>query len=331
MAAALRRIEPFAEFQSLREKLARWRASDAGFDTLFVGTSRVFHGVMPSVFDRITADAGVPTRSFNFGLDGMFSPEDAFVVEEILRRPPRQLRWIIIEAGAFRAEFEDRPAKSVRSVYWHDWPRTWLCMRERLWLKGKRVKWGKYFESDKGKPTPASEALLHLEVFVMRTLNIGRGSDAWKRIAIRVAVERTGLDPQGDGFLPMPARFVMSAPERARFEQEVAERRQAPAVIEPLRPHPQESFDRMCALAAKRGAQVILLLAPTTAESTRRPDPRTGVETFDFRDVEKYPELFVADVRSDRTHLNAKGAELFSRRLAERFVEYRRTQSDPER
>lgn len=331
IAGVLGRVEPFAEFPSLREKLAHWRARQAEFDTIFVGTSRTFRGVMPSVFDRVTVEAGVPARSFNFGLDGLFAPEDAFVIEQIFRERPRHLRWLLIEVSAFRGGFEGRSPENVRSVYWRDWPRTWLCIRERMWGKGRRMKWEKLFESDDDKPARASEVLLNVEVFFTRSLNIGRGSDAWRRIALQRPVERGELGPRADGFSPMPARIVMSASEVVRFDREVAERRQSPALIEPMPPHAQSSLDRVRELADEHGVQVILMLAPTTAETTRRPDPAAGVETFDFRDVVKYPELFDTGFRSDRTHMNAKGAELFSRRIAERFIEYTRLQSASQR
>jgi len=37
---------------------------------------------MPGLFDQLTAQAGVPTRSFNFGMDGMFPPEERRHVEQ---------------------------------------------------------------------------------------------------------------------------------------------------------------------------------------------------------------------------------------------------------
>ena len=38
------------------------------FDTLVVGTSRVYYSVSPEIFDKTTRENGLPTRTFNFGI-----------------------------------------------------------------------------------------------------------------------------------------------------------------------------------------------------------------------------------------------------------------------
>jgi hypothetical protein len=48
---------------------------------------------------------------------------------------------------------------------------------------------------------------------------------------------------------------------------------------------------------------------------------------MDFCDVHAYPELFVPEVRIDHAHLNATGAELFTRMIATQFLDIARTQS----
>jgi hypothetical protein len=45
------------------------------------------------------------------------------------------------------------------------------------------------------------------------------------------------------------------------------------------------------------------------------------VPVFDFHDVEEYPELFRPEERYDADHFNVRGAETFTRLLAEEFVE----------
>ena len=44
------------------------------FDTLLVGTSSIYYSVSPEIFDRITSENGLPTRTFNFGIDAMHPP-----------------------------------------------------------------------------------------------------------------------------------------------------------------------------------------------------------------------------------------------------------------
>ena len=63
VALSLSRIDPFGEVPIVREKWAWYTAHKDDFDTLFLGTSRTFRGVMPPVFDQLTAAAGLPTKS----------------------------------------------------------------------------------------------------------------------------------------------------------------------------------------------------------------------------------------------------------------------------
>ena len=51
-------IHPFTTVPVLREKFAWFAAHADEYDTLFIGTSRVYRGIKPSVFDELTAAAG---------------------------------------------------------------------------------------------------------------------------------------------------------------------------------------------------------------------------------------------------------------------------------
>lgn len=322
VAGALNRIEPFAEVPLVRDKWAYWLEHKDEFDTVFIGTSRVIRGVMPNVFDQLTAEAGIPTRSYNFGIDGMFPPEDAYVADHIFATKPKKLRWVFIEMGVFLGDFDGRPPNNVRTVHWHDWTRTWLCIREKLKPKKKSVKWKKWFEREDGEPSPMSIALTHLEVFFVRSLNIGRGASVWTRLALQRPIKTEDFGQKPDGFLPMPGDGVMRGEALDRYVKDLAERRETPARVVPLRAYSQESFDHMRKQAEKLGARVIFLVAPTTGELSGHPDPASGVPTFDYRELDKYPELFELSARADIAHMSPKGAELFTRRVAESFIEY---------
>ncbi len=331
VAGRINRSDPFGEVPLLRDKWAYWQENKEEFDTVFIGTSRVIRGVMPSVFDRMTAEAGVPTRSYNFGLDGMFPPEDAYVTEHLLRDPPKKLRWVFIEMGVFLGDFDGRPAKSVRSIYWHDWPRTWLTFRNALWPKKRAVKWKRWFEQKEDGPSAMSIAMTHLEIFVIHSLNIGRGSTKWSRVALMRPIKQEDFGVQQDGFLPIPGDGIMRGEMLARYEKELAERRTTPARVVPLRPYSQESFDRMLGLAEKAGARVIFLGAPTTGEMSGHPSQEPEVPVFDYRDLKMYPELFEKDARTDTAHMSPKGAELFTRRIAEDFIKVAKSQPTTKR
>src|SRR5436190_11988520 len=99
------------------------------FDTVIVGTSRLYYTVSPEIFDATTTDNGLPTRSFNFGIDGMHPPENFYVLEQILKTKPRNLKWVVFELGDIQTKWDD-VLGTERVVYWHDWPRTQLTLEK---------------------------------------------------------------------------------------------------------------------------------------------------------------------------------------------------------
>ena len=80
---------------------------------------------------------------------------------------------------------------------------------------------------------------------------------------------------------------------------------------------------RQWELAKQHGAQLILLIPPTLAPYKFVPDPAVlpGVKTLDFDRPDLYPELFLLSNRRDETHLNANGADLFTKLIAKRLLQ----------
>src|SRR2546430_2168218 len=52
------------------------------FDTVIVGTSRLYYSASPEIFDATTRENGLTTHTFNFGIDGMHPPENFYVLEQ---------------------------------------------------------------------------------------------------------------------------------------------------------------------------------------------------------------------------------------------------------
>ncbi len=110
-------------------KLAWWRAHAAEYDTLIIGTSRLYHGVIPEILDATAAARGRPIRSFNLAVDGLRPPEDDFVLEKALAAPRLKLRWVIVECNELKLQVTDQEHESARDIYWHDLPRLRILWR----------------------------------------------------------------------------------------------------------------------------------------------------------------------------------------------------------
>ena len=97
---------------------------------LFIGSSRIYFQISPAIFDRVTRESGLPTRSFNFGIGGMYLPESAYLLEQILNLKPRNLRWVFIEYDELQTRWSPENQTSRRALYWGDWKRVSLLLRK---------------------------------------------------------------------------------------------------------------------------------------------------------------------------------------------------------
>lgn len=320
----------FAEIPSLRDKWAHYVEHRNDYNALLIGTSRTYRGLMPTIFDQLTAQAGVPTKTFNFGIDGMFPPEDAFVSDKILQSPPKNLRWVFIELGLFIDDFEGRDPDSVRVVYWHDLKRTLLTSRSRLWPKKKSEKWKTWFQSKQGKATAASDVITHWRLFFVKTLNLGRGSELLIDRFMDRRGKGEGVGPARDGFHAMKPGQEMTGAALAAYEKELHQLMQKPAEIRPLPFYGEESLAGVVARVREIGAEPIVFIAPTTGSRREYPSEGLALPMIDLRVPQEVPELFDPAMRADPAHVNAKGAEAMTRRFAEKFIEIAKSKGSPQ-
>lgn len=73
------------------------------FNTVFIGSSRITHAVLPAYFDSLT---GHQTRSYNFGMSGGLPPETFDWCEELMASNP-SVQYVFFElSGGFVPEFK---------------------------------------------------------------------------------------------------------------------------------------------------------------------------------------------------------------------------------
>ena len=311
-AVLLTRVIPPAPIPQFSEKLAFFAAHKDDYDTLFLGSSRTFRQVLPAIFDPLMAAGGQPTRTFNFGLDGMFSPEDAYVAEKIFALRPRKLRRVFIEVSHFNTDFAAQPAETRRALHWHDWPRTRLLWRD-IFMDGKT--------SRLTNPRRWARAWEHGRLFLIRAFNAGEGTrflDPWRGIP--------PLPPQwvmgsaGDGAVPYAEETEYPGKDRALFESELAILRAGKAKIGKLAASPLESMRETIARVHALGAEPVLFISPMVVTRITSPVGQVSAPILDFSDPHRWPMLFDPAHRYDRGHLNSPGSRLYTRLFAEQVL-----------
>jgi len=327
----LRAVLPFPEIDGgVSQKFRFFAAHKDEFDTLFIGSSRVYFQVSPAIFDRVTRESGLPTHSFNFGIGGMYLPETSYLLEQILNLKPRNLRWVFIEYDELQTKWSPENQTSRRALYWADWKRVSLLLRKLtdagtapFWLPNAAKLHEIVLRQQDEKGTRSLVAFYAGQLEKNYT-NVARGADVLDHFLSRDTKQRRAsyLGAASDGYVTRPNR--MSPSQAAAYERALAAA-MAQTSTRPLSPYTVEAY-RECAQEVRNiGAAPIFLITPSTtqinfaAESTGL----TGV-VMAFNNPRAYPNLYRSSARRDGQHLTKSGAEEFTRMIAANFVELAR-------
>jgi hypothetical protein len=225
------------------------------FNLVFVGSSRVFHGLSPRLFDEIASTRGQQWHSFNLGMDRMGMAQSMKIIRELVATGPRNLQYVFFELESGTGMLPGGQNRTARP--------------------------GGF------SPAPDNHRL-------------------------------GGLGPNGDGFFPLARSMTAEM-------QPIYAKRLAAAKANPVKPQPNEVVrSQLTGFAqemATQNIQVIFLVAPSLS-----PAHGSGVNAppgsllFSFDDLVRYAPLYDEDNRLDSEHLNARGAEIFTRLLAEEFA-----------
>ena len=323
----LRAILPFPEIDGgVSQKFRFFAAHKDEFDTLFIGSSRVYFQISPAIFDRVTRESGMPTHSFNFGVGGMYLPETAYLLEQILNLKPRNLKWVFIEYDELQTKWSAENQSSRRALYWADWKRVSLLLRkltdagtDPLWLSNPAKLRDIILRQNDEKST-RSLLTFYVTQVERNYTNISRAADVLDHFLSRDTEGRRAsyLGAASDGYVTRPNR--MSPSQAAAYERALAAA-MAQTGTRPLSPYAMEAY-RQCAREVRDiGAVPIFLITPSTTEINVASETTelTGV-VMAFNNPQAYPNLFRSSARRDGQHLTKAGAEEFTRILATNFV-----------
>ncbi len=319
---AIGAVLPFREIPQVAVKLEEFRRHAAEYDTLFIGSSRIYHQIIPSVFDQHTAARGLKTKSFNAGVDGMRSPEMNYYIRQLLRCRPSALRWVFIEPGAVRVPLDPDKNETLRLLYWHDWATLRLITRVALADRKPPKKWRlrKVLASYR---EPLAEIASHVPLFARNVTNLGRASILTDHLGEPPeSFDRDyGLGPARDGYLVTGRDETISPASRLALEAGVAARRAKPHSIDYADRESQRAFEGVLESFERRGAGTVQLIPPTTGSRKFHllSAAKTGRIVLDYSDIDKYAALYEPRFRVDTDHLNHAGAEYFTRLVAEEF------------
>jgi hypothetical protein len=325
--AGLHAVLPFPEIGTVSPKLRFFQHHRDDFDTVFIGSSRIRHQISPQIFDRTMRLTSLPTRTFNFGINGMVPPEDGYVLECLLSARPRHLRWVFIELDELHTERVRETESTRRSVYWRDGKRTSLVLRAVLGAGQETSgltllrRTGELLLSRRQNSETWDLLFFHGALFAKNLTNIGRKSDLSRWMMNHWKAGKLGSGD--DGYVPLSRK--MSTAEAVVYEAQFKD-----AMAHSGSRFVSASTEHACRQLAeevrKAGATPIFLVTPVTMQIKLGFRPESGIagNVMSFNDANAYPQLYRNEMRIDGFHLNAVAAEEFTRLVAENFLRLRR-------
>jgi hypothetical protein len=305
-------------------KLRRFKAQKKQFDIIFIGSSRIYHGVSPKAFDDTLLRAGRRWRSFNAAMDGMNPAEEFAFTRRLLALHPPKLKYIFFEfqsdPGAGTPTRDDWV--SERDVYWRD--RDSLMAGFRKFAIGLSSP-GNAFPGDRfslGRLSYFGPLLsADTRLWARNMTNFGEGFEIVERAvgALPLRADDNQLPPNWDGFFPMAG--PMSGEALTDYRK----------VSKDLQEHPvkrlpdaimRSELSRFSHAMAAKNIQVIFVLPPALIGNRGAAiDAPPGNLLLTYDDRVRYTQFYDEENRLDTQHLNARGADLFSRTLATDFGE----------
>ena len=299
--------EPNAWFFS--ERMTTFESQKDDYTVVFVGSSHYRSAIDPRLFDRLTAEAGRPARSFSFSMPGIRLPETDYVIRRIRALKPANLKWVVIEPWMI-VQLNEFNLRKRRLIYYHDLLATLMALR--CIHHQPEPKYGRLVHYQR-----------HIQHFVYRQTNQGLAlslvgdfyqgdSPARTRLLQKVTSGLGYAKREGSGF---------NQAERIKYQKKIQE---LPSIFRKstLEPELAKLLVIILREVEAMGARPIFLFAPSTATPYELilPDDAPATEIVRLDDIERYPELFALESRWDMGHTNHQGAQLATAAAAEEFL-----------
>ena len=311
---AIGRFTPFPDVPMVTAKLDYFAAHKEAYDTLFFGSSRLYHALSPKVFDAAMAQRGRATHSFNFAIDGMVPPEVFYFVRKALTEKPTHARWAFVEIAGLRTSMQ---RGATRDAYWQNPEALGLMFREMLQAPIRGKKGTKRFPKARRL---YAELIPDLQLFFYKYANIGMGRNVVAGFFNQPGPTEPdeALGPAKDGFVPLLNPTPDS--EAAKLTDALQKLKSGKMEKRGVDPLNRDAYARLLRDIKAAGITPFLVVTPTTTRDyqVRKSAPPDTV-VFAFDDPAAFPNLYEPDRRMDYDHLNPRGAEEFSITLAERF------------
>jgi hypothetical protein len=309
-------LSPFWAHPDASVKSEYRKESNEKYNTLFIGSSRMYHHVVPDLFDSLS---GNKTHSFNLGSRSYPIPQSLKMAELVLENPSG-LKYVFLEITPVNFSPSKKLVHTPRNYYWYDWNHTAMLVKHTFHvptLAGKQ----KYLIAKE-----------HALAFAEKNLFIGGGQEILNMETNGEREHVLSWCGANAGFVSLDDESYSGENEDGAIERvqsfrsdtSVLEKRREKArkfgksthvkVYSPYADYIGELYEAFKA----KGITLFCVIPPRLENysGVRQLISRIPAENvIDLSSPDLYPEFYSYEFSYDRGHLNAAGAGLFTRRL----------------
>jgi hypothetical protein len=324
LSAFTQAASPPPEIPVLSPKLAHLLERAGDYDLVLLGDSRTFRGIDPTRLDVELERRGCPARSFNAGVSALHPIELIDFLERLAEGGAKPLPHLLIQ-DVQPVDASMTNLRSRRQMYFARVGNLPLAFRS---IRASNLSPFGKFES--GAKVSIATLYSHLGTGQLgHLLNpgiSGREPDSGALFEQRgfVSLETEAARSAG----PSAERRVAFLADQAGAEARLDELRSIDFSEPAPLPHGYEALLLEILGHARRAGDHVALYfmprarEPLVARQARRleqswPTSHPEFPVLNFHDPERFPELYASDSWWDTGHLNQRGAELFSRSIAE--------------
>ena len=317
----------------LKRKFLEYHRED--YNLFFMGSSHVLLQFDPASFDRIASSDSFPIHSFNFGISALESSEMFYLSKNILSeykngsriKNDLPLKYVLLELNQITLP-KYRNLHTTRMFYWYNWSNYLFTMNANL-------------NSSFSFVSKLIVAVTHTIGYLDKILNLGYINDVntFKRREFEVNLKLDTLKNNYNGFEPTliaRQKFLSNANEislsvREENEKSFSRFENNPGLLNKYNKVYLKKINETIEAFTREGINPIFVFTPLAEKGEYDEiipilDQIDSKHKIELADCRKYPQFYQVENLADATHLNKKGAEIFTYLLAEKFNELRKNE-----
>lgn len=295
------------------------------FNTYFIGSSRVWKQINPSLFDSLVRDK-LPTQSFNLGENWFFAPETHFFLRNLLQEENLNPKYIFIELSKIKT-IDFMNIHTNRMHYWCNFMDNSFAVNAIM-------------SSNFSAPERIYNSTTYSLAYFDKLINLGYLTEGLNSRAGYYSISADTLARIGNGFSCTDLLSQKDSAEAFEFLKDTLEVKKlaeasakqfekfqhTPSLLNNYNKTYSKRIHELIKVAKAKGVQLIFCMSPRVDKNQYNeliplyyslPEKNR----MEFSDSRKYPELYVAKNSYNTTHLNCKGANDYTALIAKRFLE----------